>query len=74
MTRHHIAGERTFQLPRREKFKTRTYVLHRRREEKRAFARPGSEGEGVIEPDFTGTKFEALEKIYLTQEKNQNLF
>jgi hypothetical protein len=72
--RRHIAVERTFQLPRREKHNTRTYVLHRKREETRAFDRPGSEDEGAIEPDVTGTKFEALGKIYLTQERSESLF
>jgi hypothetical protein len=74
VTRHHIAEERIFQPTRRENFKTRTYVLDRKREEKRSFGRPGSEGEDGMETDVTGTEFEALGKIYVTQVKNQSLF
>ena len=74
MTRHHIAEERIFQPPRRENFKARTYVLDRKREEKRAFGRPGIEGEDGMETDVTGTEFETLGKIYVAQDRNQNLF
>jgi len=72
MTRHHIAEERIFQPFLCENFKTRTYVLDRKREEKRAFGRPGSEGEDGMETDVTGTEFQALGKIYLTQDMNKN--
>ena len=60
MTRNHIPEERIFQPNRREKFKSRTYVLDRKREENREFGRPESEGEDGIETDVTGAECEAL--------------
>jgi hypothetical protein len=74
VTRLHIAEERIFQPPGLESFTTRTYVLDRKREEKRTFGRPGSEVKDGMETDVIGTEFEALGKIYVTQDRNQSLF
>jgi len=41
---------------------------------KKTFGRSGSEGEDGMETDVTGTEFEALGKIYATQDRNQSLF
>jgi hypothetical protein len=60
VTCNYIPEERIFKPTHREKFKTRTNVLDRKREENRTFDNPGSEGEDGIEIDVTGTELEDL--------------
>jgi hypothetical protein len=43
-----------------------------KREERRAFDRPGSESEDGIETDFKRTESEALEKFHVTKERNES--